>query len=562
MQPTSTAPNTHLYGLLLMVLAITLMGQFGHQLWTPDEPREAAIAWEMFTSRELAIPTLGGSSFIEKPPIYYILTIPFLALLHDNLGVTVALRLVGALWAMATLLFTGLLARRILGSRTAALWSVIALGTMEGFIMNSHWIRVDTSLAFFVAFTMWAFAEWYLADRQHMLWCAGLGLSLCFLVKGPIGPITLFFGWLALFLPALKRHLAHQEGGRFVIQHLGMTLLFVAPIAGWLLALWQHPEGESLWQQWFWQNQVGRLTGSSAELGHIKPGEYLFYLGGLAEYTLPWLPLVLLWCWQTFRQKQWSASRLFLLSWALGTLLLLSIASTKRTLYLFPLMPVFALMIGQLSVCWPRWLNGYGRGWTLFMFLFALALLMAPFYLPLLPLEIPDNVLRVISTLGWRHVFAAILLIFAVEQLWRWREIHGATLLASAAGIMFMLTFILAYPAIDAAKNMKDDTQHFLFKIPIAQRTNIAGWQFGETERGLFSVYGDWQITNVDKARLNAILTCQDPVYTSLLINQDDPHFQLAQLLAEQPYRLLATGHPRVDKDARAIYWVKGRCLP
>ncbi len=124
---------------------------------------------------------------------------------------------------------------------------------------------------------------------------------------------------------------------------------------------------------------MGRLTGSSAELGHIKPGEYLFYLGGLAEYTLPWLPLVLLWCWQTLRQKQWSASRLFLLSWALGTLLLLSIASTKRTLYLFPLMPVFALMIGQLSVCWPRWLNGYGRGWTLFMFLFALALLMAPF---------------------------------------------------------------------------------------------------------------------------------------------------------------------------------------
>jgi hypothetical protein len=95
-------------------------------------------------------------------------------------------------------------------------------------------------------------------------------------------------------------------------------------------------------------------------------------------------------------------------------------------------------------------------------FLFALALLTAPFYLPLLPLEIPDNVLRVISTLGWRHVFAAILLIFAVEQLAR--EIHSATLLASAAGIMFMLTFILAYPAIDAAKNMKMNTQHSWLK--------------------------------------------------------------------------------------------------
>jgi hypothetical protein len=63
-------------------------------------------------------------------------------------------------------------------------------------------------------------------------------------------------------------------------------------------------------------------------------------------------------------------------------------------------------------------------------------------------------------------------------------------------------------------------------------------------KRGLFSVYGNWQITNVDKARLNAILTCQDTsIPASLLINRDDPHFQLAQLLAEL-YQLLATGHP------------------
>lgn len=125
MLPTRPAVETHLGALLLMVFVIVLMGQFGHQLWTPDEPREAAIAWEMFNSRELAIPTLAGSSFIEKPPLYYILAIPLLALLHDTLGITVTLRLVGALWALGTLLFTGLLAKRVLGSGTAALWSVI-----------------------------------------------------------------------------------------------------------------------------------------------------------------------------------------------------------------------------------------------------------------------------------------------------------------------------------------------------------------------------------------------------------------------------------------------------
>lgn len=67
MLPTRPAVETHLGALLIMVFVIVLMGQFGHQLWTPDEPREAAIAWEMFNSRELAIPTLAGSSFIEKP---------------------------------------------------------------------------------------------------------------------------------------------------------------------------------------------------------------------------------------------------------------------------------------------------------------------------------------------------------------------------------------------------------------------------------------------------------------------------------------------------------------
>jgi hypothetical protein len=98
-----------------------------------------------------------------------------------------------------------------------------------------------------------------------------------------------------------------------------------------------------------------------------------------------------------------------------GALLLLSIASTKRTLYLFPLMPVFAdraterLLASLAQWLWP-WLD------LVHVFLFALALT-APFYLPLLPLEIPDNVLRVISTLGWRHVFAAILLMLAVEQV-------------------------------------------------------------------------------------------------------------------------------------------------
>ncbi|MFM5523947.1 ArnT family glycosyltransferase, partial [Aeromonas jandaei] len=131
--------------MLLLVTLVLLFGQFDHQLWTPDEPREAAIALEMYRSGDWVVPTLGGRSFIEKPPLFYMAALPFLDGVASWLGITNTLRLAGVVWAAGMLLFTGLLAYRLLGNRSAALWSVIALGTMEGFIINTHWIRTDSA---------------------------------------------------------------------------------------------------------------------------------------------------------------------------------------------------------------------------------------------------------------------------------------------------------------------------------------------------------------------------------------------------------------------------------
>ncbi|MFM5523944.1 ArnT family glycosyltransferase, partial [Aeromonas jandaei] len=131
--------------MLLLVTLVLLFGQFDHQLWTPDEPREAAIALEMYRSGDWVVPTLGGRSFIEKPPLFYMAALPFFDGFASWLGITNTLRLAGVVWAAGMLLFTGLLAYRLLGNRSAALWSVIALGTMEGFIINTHWIRTDSA---------------------------------------------------------------------------------------------------------------------------------------------------------------------------------------------------------------------------------------------------------------------------------------------------------------------------------------------------------------------------------------------------------------------------------
>lgn len=534
--------------MLLLVTLVLLFGQFDHQLWTPDEPREAAIALEMYRSGDWVVPTLGGRSFIEKPPLFYMAALPFLNWFESWLGVTNTLRLAGVVWAAGMLLFTGLLAYRLFGNRSAALWSVIALGTMEGFIINAHWIRTDSALAFFVVFTLWVFAEYYLAHRNLMAIIAGLGLAGCFMAKGPIGPLTVFFGWLPLFLFAARKAASEKGVPIFIFQHLLILLFFILPVAAWVCELINHADGDALWHEWFWQNQVGRLAGTSAELGHIKKGAYLYYLWGVMEYTIPWLPLVFYWGWKTVKQREWSRERLFLLCWALGTLLLLTLSSTKRTLYLFPLLPVFAIMLGQVSLSWPVWTARYGRGWLYFMLLFCVAIIALPLLgLPLpVAIHIPAEVQQAASKLGWRYIPAIILFVMALELLLRRKEVHGAIHVTSSVAIMFLLTFALVYPLIDAAKGVSGKMTHLLEGIPLETRDRIAGWRLGETERGLLSAYENMQVKNLDKEGVRRVLTCRDTDFDAVLVNGTAE--EMSSLLEGLSYQQLAQASLRSDK--------------
>jgi len=63
--------------LLLVLLSMTplwLVSLFGRAYWTPDEPREAAIAWRMSVHGDPVLPELGARKFLEKPPLSYWMT--------------------------------------------------------------------------------------------------------------------------------------------------------------------------------------------------------------------------------------------------------------------------------------------------------------------------------------------------------------------------------------------------------------------------------------------------------------------------------------------------------
>ena len=63
----------------LALLMSWCVGMFGRGYWTPDEPREADIAWRMSWQPDKSVPILAGEAFCEKPPLtYWLAALPIL----------------------------------------------------------------------------------------------------------------------------------------------------------------------------------------------------------------------------------------------------------------------------------------------------------------------------------------------------------------------------------------------------------------------------------------------------------------------------------------------------
>src|SRR6185437_10155398 len=56
---------------LIALAPLWLVGILDRGLWTPDEPREADIAWRMSQQTNRLLPQLAGKPFLEKPPLSY-----------------------------------------------------------------------------------------------------------------------------------------------------------------------------------------------------------------------------------------------------------------------------------------------------------------------------------------------------------------------------------------------------------------------------------------------------------------------------------------------------------
>lgn len=339
----------HVVLLVLVSAPLLFVGLSNHGFWRPDEPFVVEVSREMAVSGDWATPRLNGEPFMEKPPLHYAATALFLR----GMGVTpLAARLPSFLSALLTIIGTYLLGARLFDGRTA-LWGALLLPTVFLFFYTAHFCIVDATLLPCV--TLGFLSGAYAFGDQRRAWAitgAYAAGALAFLAKGVVGPGLIAIGIISFA--------TMQKDWRFFAwrEHAAGLGIFAAGLIAWVLPLWESGHTALIYEA-LWTNTLGRflpvpdLVPRNDKFGLHVHGP-LAYLVGLPGGFMPWTPLLLMvvllsleaWLRRSDRDG-FSTGERFLWACFLPAFVLLSIASTKRNIYLLPLYPLLALMVAR-----------------------------------------------------------------------------------------------------------------------------------------------------------------------------------------------------------------------
>ena len=347
------------------LLLVWCVGMFGRGYWTPDEPREADIAWRMSWQADKAVPLLAGEAFCEKPPLTYWLA-------------AVPIRLFGAAglgrrgcpicsYAMITALGVGLLALRSAGPLRRRggrggrqhLSAVIPSRHLAGHRCAAARGRIGRAAGRLLGASMRRTARERL--RGYLLMHAALGLG--FLCKSAVA-------WM---VPALAIvDLAHLGEALARTASLG-TVRGTAAAGGddshlGLVRVSAAPDGPAHLKVFFWNNLVGRFARSRCADRFAIRGRASQFSGQIpdriADVPIPWTLLVLAALRRAWRQRKTRRRRLSrrcASRWPLRCRRwsILSMAATARNIYLAPALPGVALLFAwwaqEISAGADRW---------------------------------------------------------------------------------------------------------------------------------------------------------------------------------------------------------------
>ena len=296
---------------------------------------------EMHLDNDWVTPRLFGELFLEKPPLSLWLDAGAIRAFG---GTPWAVRLASAFAGLFSVMLLYAMLRR-LGRPSAMAWTAgMMLATMASYWSNVRGVGEDALLALGVSMALLAFFQ---GHRQATVSNAALfvaGIAIATLSKGVLGlamPGVVIFAYL-LAESLIDKRLKVSDWLRPGL----LTLLGLVPLLIWLAVLYQRGGTQAVTEVLL-TNSVGRFSGSFVEAGHYEP--FYYYLAKLPQAFLPWNILVYLGLWHFRKSLMANRYMLFFTLWVLAQFVMLTLASSKRTVYLMSMTPAAAVIAAEYA---------------------------------------------------------------------------------------------------------------------------------------------------------------------------------------------------------------------
>jgi 4-amino-4-deoxy-L-arabinose transferase-like glycosyltransferase len=309
--------------------------------YTKGEPREAVELQEILEHGDWVLPMRNGVELPSKPPLFHWLG--SLAALATGEIDELAARLPSALLATLTVLGIFWIGAERWGTLAGA-FAAFALAANFEWMRAATTSRVDMTLtAFLVAafLAFWVAASWRTPPRGPLLFFY-TAMGLAALGKGPVG--ILLPGLVAFLYLAIRRDLSVR---RILAFQPFSGLLIALAIPGIWYALAILYGGDDFVHKQLYVENFGRFfDAEESGAGHSHPFHYLItgFFAGFAPWSFFAIPLgVYLW---RHRDRLEEEGHLYPLVWFLSVFVFYSFSDSKRTVYLLPIYPAFALMLG------------------------------------------------------------------------------------------------------------------------------------------------------------------------------------------------------------------------
>ena len=321
--------------LIFFIIAIAAIGSYITGLSidvTRDAGKYATVSKEVFQNGNFINLTIHGDAYDQKPPMLF-----WLGATGFSIGSVsnfwfkfpfLLLTFLGFYWAFQ-------LGKSLYNQRVGYL-TAIMLGFSFIYSLYSSDIHTDTPLQAFVTLALWQLFE-FIKTKKHKHWILGfVGIGLAMLTKGPIGAAIPAF--------AVVGHILLKKDFKFFFDYrwyLGIILaLAVASPA--LIGLMNQFGWEGI-RFFFWENNVGRITGSYVQ----ATNDPFFYVHSLAYLFLPWSLLFFISAFSEFKfliKNKFQTTEYFTFTGIWIYFIIINSASSQLPNYIFIIVPLIAVL--------------------------------------------------------------------------------------------------------------------------------------------------------------------------------------------------------------------------